>query len=204
MHVLIKVHCGIAPAYSKSATLQSLAGCFVQDCGGEKLWADAMAPPFRTSEIGPAAGGMPPVARAHPRPGSGGNGPGGCRSDCCSTTPRQKTRTSPFPCTGCPNPVIPLAEQERLSRVDFCRSRFARPVIPMSFKLFRRGPMRFAFRISLSWRSNRRSSQRITVSSSADLDGDGCRRGIRPGFYWRLRYNFRSPLENGNPPLVAG
>ena len=63
-----------------------------------------------------------------------------------------------------------------------CRSRFARPVIPMSFKLFRRGPMRFAFRISLSWRSNRRSSQRITVSSSADLDGDGCRRGIRPGF----------------------
>src|SRR6516165_2579135 len=35
-------------------------------------------------------------------------------------------------------------------------------------------------------------------------DGDGCRRGIRPGFYWRLRYNFRSPLENGNPPLVAG
>ena len=38
LHVLIKVHCGKAPPYSKSATPQSHAGCFVHDCEGEKLW----------------------------------------------------------------------------------------------------------------------------------------------------------------------
>jgi len=39
LHVLIKVHDGKAPAYAKSATPQSLAGGFVHDCGGEKLWS---------------------------------------------------------------------------------------------------------------------------------------------------------------------
>src|SRR6516165_7986303 len=33
---------------------------------------------------------------------------------------------------------------------------------------------------------------------------DRRRRGIRPGFYWRLRYNVRSPLAYGNPSLIAG
>src|SRR5215470_9793789 len=34
---------------------------------------------------------------------------------------------------------------------------------------------------------------------SADLDRDGRRRGIRPGCYWRLRYNFRSPPRVWKP-----
>src|SRR6516165_1981662 len=54
------------------------------------------------------------------------------------------------------------------------------------------------------WRSNMRPAGRIAASVSADLDRDGRRRGIRPGFYWRLRYNFRSPLTYGKPFLIAG
>ena len=54
------------------------------------------------------------------------------------------------------------------------------------------------------WRSNGTPAGRIAASVSADFDRDGRRRGIRPSFYWRLRYNFRSPLAYGNPSLIAG
>src|SRR6516164_3077536 len=65
------------------------------------VMSNAMAPPFpvfgNRTAISPAAGGQCRRSLTHIRvPGQGGNGPEGCRSACCSSTPRRKTRTTPF------------------------------------------------------------------------------------------------------------